>query len=94
MAGYMRALGWVLVVTGLAASVACWRGVSDDEAYYKALKGLSKYPNNVLYVTDLKLAEPRHMLLLAGAYGFGAVGLVLGSMCLALGTLVSRSSVP
>jgi len=91
MATYMRVLGWSLIVAGFVASVVCWRGVNGDDAYYQALKGLSKYPNNVLYVTDLKLAEPRHMLLLAGTYGFGTTGLVLGSMCVALGSLAARS---
>ena len=92
MAIYMRVLGWSLIVVGLVASLACWRGVAGDDAYYRALKGLSKYPDNVLYVNDLKLAEPRHMLLLAGAYGFGTAGLVFGSMSLALSALIARPS--
>ena len=91
MAAYMRILGAALILVGFIASSACWVGVNGDEAYYKALKGLEKYPNNVLYVTDLKLAEPRHMLLLAGACGFAVSGLVLGSMSLALGSLLGRS---
>ena len=91
MALYMRVLGWVVLVAGLAASIACWRGVYGDDAYYQALKGLSKYPNNVLYITDLKMAEPRHMLLLAGAYGLGTAGVVFGSVCLSLGSLLARS---
>jgi len=90
VAAYLKALGWSVIVVGFAASLACWRGVAADEAYYKALKGLSKYPGNVLYVTDLKLAEPRHMLLLGGAFGFVTAGLVFGSMCLGLGTLLAR----
>jgi hypothetical protein len=91
MATYLRGLGALLVVLGLAGSAYCARGVVEDEAYYRALRGLGKYPNNVLYQTELKMAEPRHMLLLAGAYGLGASGIVFGSMCLGLSTLLARS---
>jgi hypothetical protein len=85
----MRALGWLLIVAGMAASALCSSGLLGDEAYYKALKGIEKYPNNVLYITDLKMAEPRHMLLLAGSFGSALAGLVFGSMCLALARLLN-----
>lgn len=91
MVRYMRTLGWVLIVAGIAGSLACWKGVAGDEAYYQALKGLSKYPNNVLYQTDLKMAEPRHMLLLTGSYGLATAGISIGSMCLALASLLECS---
>ena len=90
MAAYLRVLGAVLICLGIAGSVSCWRGVQADEAYYRALKGLEKYPGNVLYQTEFKMAEPRHMILLAGSYGLGAVGLVFGSMCLGIGALLGR----
>jgi hypothetical protein len=79
-----------LIILGIVASVTCWRGLANDEAYYRALKGLEKYPSNVLYQTELKMAEPRHMLLLAGAYGAVSSGFVLGSICLGIGALLAR----
>ena len=91
MALYMRALGWLLIVLGIAGTVSCWRGVVGDETYYRALKGMEKYPGNVLFQTEFKMAEPRHMLLLAGAYGSVTAGLVFGSICLGLGAVISRS---
>lgn len=90
MATYLRALGTLLVILGLAGSAYCWRGVVTDEAYYRAMRGLEKYPNNVLYQTELKMAEPRHMLLLAGAYGLVTSGVVFGSICLGLSALLAR----
>jgi hypothetical protein len=61
-----------------------------DEAYYRAVKGMEKYPSNVLFQTEMKMAEPRHMLLLAGTYGAVTTGLVLGSMCLGIAALLAR----
>jgi hypothetical protein len=93
MATYMRVLGLALIALGFAGTILCWRGVTADDAYYRAVKGMEKYPNNVLYQTELKMAEPRHMLLLAGAYGGVAAGVVLGSICLGVGTLLARPRV-
>jgi hypothetical protein len=90
MAVYMKLLGTALVLLGIAGSVSCWQAASDDEAYFKALRGLSKYPTNVLYQTEFKMAEPRHMLLLGGAASAGPIGVVLGSLCLAMGALLTR----
>ena len=87
---YLRALGSVLIVLGIVGSVYCWKQAADDDAYFRALKGLEKYPGNVLYQTEFKMAEPRHMMLLGGAYGLGATGVVLGSLCLGLGAVLSR----
>jgi len=88
----MRILGVVLITLGVVGSVVCWQSAAADEAYFKALKGLEKYPGNVLFQTEFKMAEPRHMLLLAGAYGSGSAGIVLGSICLALGAVLARTA--
>jgi hypothetical protein len=89
MALYLRALGALLIVLGIVGTISCWRGVLADDAYYRAAKGLEKYPANVLFQTEFKMAEPRHMLLLAGAYGSVTAGLVFGSMCLGIGSVLS-----
>jgi hypothetical protein len=91
MSIYLKFLGFVLIAGGLCGSLYCWNAATRDDAYFQALKGLEKYPGNVLYQTEFKMAEPRHMLLLGGAYGAGSVGLVLGSLCLGMGQLLSRS---
>ena len=91
MAAYMRILGLTLVLLGAAGSFTAWRGAANDEAYFRALKGMEKYPGNVLYQTEFKMAEPRHMLLLGAAFASAPAGLVLGSLCLGLGSLLARS---
>lgn len=87
---YMRVLGTLLVAAGLAGSLLCWWAASNDEAYFKAVRGLEKYPNNVLFQTEFKMAEPRHMLLLGGTAASGPIGVVLGSLCLGIGALLAR----
>lgn len=90
MVAYLRFLGGLLVALGIAGSLYAWRGAVDDEAYYRALKGLEKYPGNVLYQTEFKMAEPRHMLLLGGAFAAAPGGIVLGSLCLGMASLLAR----
>ena len=91
MSAYMKALGLVLVVLGMAGSIYCWRAAASDEVYFRALRGYERYPGNVLYLQELKMAEPRHMLLLGGAWSAAPAGLVAGSLCLALAGLLAAS---
>lgn len=90
MVAYMRFLGGFLIALGVAGSLYAWRAASDDEAYFQALRGVEKYPSNVLYQTEFKMAEPRHMLLLGGAYSAAPGGLVLGSLCFGLASVLAR----
>ncbi len=94
MAQYLRSLGFLLCALGIVGSVWCTMGVFADEDYYGAVKALEKYPNNVLYTTELKMAEPRHMLLTAGAFAFAPVGLILGSICIGIGAVLRRLGPP
>ncbi len=91
MATYMKFLGVILIMAGLGGSVYCWNGAAHDEAYFKALHALDKYPGNVLFTTEFRVAEPRHMLLVGGAYSSVLLGAVLGSLSLGIGTLLVRS---
>jgi hypothetical protein len=94
MAQYLKALGLLLCTLGVVASVWCTIGVFGDEDYYGALKALEKYPNNVLYTTELKIAEPRHMLLTAGAFASAPIGFILGSICIGIGAVLRRLDRP
>ena len=88
MRQYLRLLGILLCVLGVCGSVWCTFGVISDEAYYDAARALEKYPGNVLYTTEFKMAEPHHMLLLAGAWASAPTGLILGSICLGISKLL------
>ena len=90
MATYMKVLGFALILAGVAGSVFCWNSAVHDEAYFKALRALEKYPGNILYTTEFRISEPRHMLLVAGVYSSGLVGVVLGSLSLGIASLLGR----
>lgn len=90
MAQYLRGLGLLLCFLGIAGTLWCTAGVFGDEAYYDAAKALSKYPGNVLYTTEFKMAEPRHMLLTAGAFASAPIGLILGSLCVGISAVLRR----
>ncbi len=93
MATYLKALALVVFLAGTAGSALCWRAARGDEAYYRALKGVEKYPGNVLYKTELKMAEPRHIALVAGAAGAAPTGLVVASVLLGLAKIIERQDV-
>jgi hypothetical protein len=90
MTKYLRGLGLLLCVLGVVGTAWCTVGLLGDATYYDALKAIEKYPNNVLYTTELKMAEPRHMLLAAGAFASAPVGLILGSICLGISAVLGR----
>ncbi len=89
MALYLKTLGFTLCVAGLAGSLYCWQGVRNDEGYYRAARALEKHPGNVLYTREFKIAEPRHMLLLAGTFSALPCGLVWGSLCFGVASLMA-----
>jgi hypothetical protein len=90
MARYLRLLGQLLCVLGVVGTLWCGVGVLGDDVYYDAAKAMDKYPGNVLYKTEFKMAEPRHMLLVAGAFASAPVGVILGSICLGISAMLVR----
>jgi len=64
--------------------------VQGDKAYYQAVKALEKYPGNALYTSELRMAEPKHMLLVTGSYAGATLGVVLASICLGLASILAR----
>lgn len=88
MARYLRILGSILCVLGILGSLWCTVAVIGDETYYDAARAMEKYPGNVLYTTEFKMAEPRHMLLVAGAAASAPAGLILGSICIGISALL------
>lgn len=90
MIRYLVRLGWLLCILGVVGSVWCGIALVGDEAYYDAAKAMEKYPGNVLYTTEFKMAEPRHMLLAAGAAASAPAGVILGSICIGIAAILRR----
>ena len=94
MAIFMKALGAVLILFGLYGTYTCANLAKNDDEYFRAVKGVEKYPGNMLYQTELRMAEPRHMLYLAGQYSSAPLGIIFGSQCFALGALLASARRP
>lgn len=88
MARYLQTLGYGLCMLGMIGTVWCTIGMLGDEVYYDAARALEKYPGNVLYTTEFKMAEPRHMLLTAGAAASAPIGIILGSICIGIASVL------
>ena len=90
MARYLNLLGSLLIVAGIGASAYLGYAAWTNDDYYAKVRALEKYPTHVLYQTEFKMAEPRQMLLVAGAFGAAPAGIVFGSLCLGLAGVISR----
>jgi hypothetical protein len=90
MSSYLHRFGQALCILGVAGTIWCGIGMFTDETYYDAARAMDKYPGNVLYKTEFKMAEPRHMLLTAGTAGSAPVGIILGSICLGIAAILRR----
>jgi hypothetical protein len=90
MKRYLELVGGSLIVLGICASAYLGYAAWTNEDYYAKVRALAKYPTHVLYQTEFKMAEPRQMLLVAGAYAAAPVGIVFGSLCLGLAVVISR----
>ena len=90
MVRYLNVLGSFLIVAGIVGSAYLGYAAWTNDDYYAKVRALAKYPTNVLYQTEFKMAEPRQMLLIAGAFGAAPAGLVFGSLCLGLAGVIAR----
>lgn len=90
MERYLRLLGTLLIALGITASVYLGYAAWTNEDYYAKVRALEKYSTNVLYQTEFKMAEPRQMLLVAGAFSAAPLGIVFGSLCLGLAGVIGR----
>ncbi len=90
MKRYLELVGGFLIVLSICASGYLGYAAWTNEDYYAKVRALAKYPTHVLYLTEFKLAEPRQMLLVAGAYAAAPVGIVFGSLCLGLAVVIGR----
>lgn len=90
MERYLRLLGTLLIALGIAGSAYLGYTAWTNEDYYSKVRALQKYSNNVLYQTEFQMAQPRQMLLVAGAFTAAPAGIVFGSLCLGLAGVIGR----
>jgi hypothetical protein len=90
MAGFLRFLGAVVIILGLAtASVATWE-LAGDEHFREVASAYARHPEHALFQTEYWAAAAKHYGLLATALGGLLGGLSLGGILLALAELLRR----
>ena len=90
MERYLRLLGRLLIALGITASAYLGYAAWTNDDYYAKVRALEKYSTNVLYQTEFKMAQPRQMLLVTGAFSAAPAGVVFGSLCLGLSALIGK----
>ena len=90
MERYLRVLGTLLIALGITGSAYLGYAAWTNDDYYAKVRALEKYSTNVLYQTEFKMAEPRQMLLVAGAFSSAPLGIVFGTLCLGLSEVIRR----
>jgi len=87
---WLRALGALILLAGLAtAAVAGWH-LTRDTAYAEAAAAYERHPGHPLFQADYYVAAIRHYGLMALIAGGLLVGLGGGSALLGLGEILRR----
>lgn len=90
MSGWLRALGTVVLLVGLAtAAVAGWH-LTRDTTFADAAAAYARHPEHPLFEADYYRAAAWHYGLVAFVVGGLLIGLAAGSVLLALGETLRR----
>ena len=90
MPGFLRVLGAVVIIVGLAvAGVAGWL-LAGDAHFAEVAAAYARHPEHALFQGEYWAAAARHYGLLGAAAGGLLGGLSLGGMLLALAELLRR----
>jgi hypothetical protein len=90
MESFLRVLGVLVIVVGLAiATVAGW-GLAGDAHFAEVAAAYARHPEHALFQGEYWAAAARHYGLLGAVAGGLLGGLSLGGMLLALAELLRR----
>jgi hypothetical protein len=91
MPAFLRALGTLVIVLGLAvAGIAAWQ-LAGDVQFHEAAAAYARHPDHPLFRGEFWAAAARHYGLIAALISGLLGGLSLGGILLALGELVRRA---
>ena len=94
MAGYLKAMAVIVGLFGLFCGLGFgYQAVSDAEYSLKRL-ARERNPGNILFDTEFRVAEARHIFLVYSATGGFLITFVGGSLLWGLGALHSRLDRP
>lgn len=90
MPTYMRLLGSVLLIGGLAIAVVAAMAAIGDEAFFKAGEALARHPDHVLFQGEYYAALLRHIAYILTALLAGLLGTVGSAMLFGLHAVLRR----
>jgi hypothetical protein len=90
MAGFLRALGVLVIILGIAVAVIAGWSLMDDAHFRETAAAYARHPEHALFRADYMAAAAQHYGLMAAAAGGVIGGLTLGGILLALGELLRR----
>jgi hypothetical protein len=87
---WLRILGAVVLVLGVATAVICGALFVGDANYYEIVAAYERHPNHAIFQAEYWAAAGQHWALLAGGVIGLFTGLTTGSLLLGLGELLRR----
>lgn len=87
MAVTLKSMGALVVLLGVLTGAAFVKLVAGDEAFRRAALVRDRNPGNVLFESEFRLAEARHVFLIYSAVGCFLVAAIGGSLLCGLGSL-------
>jgi hypothetical protein len=90
VSGWLRALGALVVLLGLATAVVCGVLFVGDANYYEITAAYDRHPNHAIFQAEYWAASAQHWALLAAAITGLFTGVTIGSLLLGVGELLRR----
>jgi hypothetical protein len=90
VSGWLRALGAIVLVVGLATAVVCTIYFVGDANYYEIAAAYDRHPNHAIFQAEYWAASAQHWALLGGAVVGLFTGLTMGSLLIGVGELLRR----
>jgi hypothetical protein len=90
VSAWLRALGAVVLVMGLATAAVAGYHLTRDTAFADAAAAYARHPEHPLFAADYYRAAAWHYGLVAFILGGLLIGLIAGSALLGLGEVLRR----
>ncbi len=90
MAAYLKSMGALIAFLGVLFGAAFIHRSIEDEAFHKAALARDRNPGNVLFESEYRMAEAKHVFLIYSAVGCFLVAAIGGSLLWGLGALHTK----
>lgn len=90
MRGYLRSVGFVLLIGGLGSCLVAAAWAIGDDSFFKAKEALERHPDHVLFQGEYYAALIRHLSYILTAVLAGLLGVVGSAVLLGLHEILRR----